>query len=151
MRDYRILPLPHKYSQPPPLPSLSVPPARIPVRPEYFTENLTGQLRTLKAQYSWIPLDLSVLPRRLAPILPRPYSARCLVWRKDERVVHHSESPRHACAHCEGFVPAASRRTWALVSVPIWGRQLPLPPPIIGLVVRYTTNYLIGRSLILRR
>ena len=61
---------------------------------------------------------------------------------------NHSESPRHAFAHCEGFAPAAHRSAGTLVSVCLWGLPLPWPLPIIGLVSRYLTNYLIGRSLI---
>ena len=93
---------------------------------------------------------LPVLPRRLAPVLPNTYSASSLDSLKAEHKARHSELPRHAFAHCEGFAPAASRRTRALVSVPFSGLQLPLPLPIIGLVSRYLTNNLIGRSLILR-
>ncbi len=63
----------------------------------------------------------------------------------------HSESPRHTCVHCGGFAPAAPRRARDRVSVPVWGLQLSLPLPVFGLVVHYTTNYLIGRGLILRR
>jgi len=41
--------------------------------------------------------------------------------------------------------------SWALVSVPISGLPLSRPVPVIGLVSRYLTNYLIGRSPILGR
>lgn len=63
---------------------------------------------------------------------------------------NHSESPCHAFAHCKGFAPAASRRTGTLVSVCLWGLPLPWPLPVIGLVSRYLTNSLIGRSPIVR-
>ena len=63
----------------------------------------------------------------------------------------HSESPRHTCVHCEGFAPAAPRRAWVRVSVPIWGLQLTLPLPVLALVSHYLTNKLIGRSPILKR
>ncbi len=63
----------------------------------------------------------------------------------------HSEFPRHTCVHCEGFAPAAPRRAWVRVSVPIWGLQLTLPLPVVALVSRYLTNKLIGRSPILKR
>ena len=92
-----------------------------------------------------------MLPRRLALVLPTSYSPSCLDLAKDTRVVYHSEFPCHAFAHCRGSAPAASRRTRTLVSVSFSGLQLPLPPPIIGLVSRYLANYLIGRSLILRQ
>ncbi len=67
---------------------------------------------------------------------------------KDQR---HLGFPRHACAHCGVFAPAAPRRAWGLVSVPISGLRLPSPVPVVGLVVRHTTNSLIGRSPILGR
>ena len=63
----------------------------------------------------------------------------------------HSEYPHHSFEHCEGFAPAAPRRAWGLVSVPISGLQLSLPVPIVGLVGYYPANNLIGRSPILRR
>ncbi len=64
---------------------------------------------------------------------------------------NHSESPRHTYVHCEGFAPAAPRKAWVRVSVPIWGLQLTLPLPVVALVSHYLTNKLIGRSPILRR
>ena len=57
----------------------------------------------------------------------------------------HSPSPRQAFTHCGGFAPGASRRTSALVSVPIWGLPLSRPLPVLGLAGRYPANYLIGR------
>ena len=63
---------------------------------------------------------------------------------------NHSEFPCHAFAHCKVFSPAASRRTGALVSVRLWGLPLPWPLPVIGLVSRYLTNCLIGRSAIVK-
>jgi len=45
----------------------------------------------------------------------------------------HSEFLRHTCVHCEIFAPAASRRTWILVSESISGLPLSRPVPIIGL------------------
>jgi hypothetical protein len=63
----------------------------------------------------------------------------------------HLGFPRHAFAHCGVFAPAAPRRAWGLVSVPISGLRLPSPVPVVGLVGRYPTNYLIGRRPILGR
>lgn len=57
----------------------------------------------------------------------------------------HSPSPRQAFTHCGGFAPGASRRTSALVSVPIWGLPLSRPLPVLGLTGRYPANYLMGR------
>jgi len=67
------------------------------------------------------------------------------------KVQRHLGSPRHAFAHCGVFAPAAPRRAWGLVSVPISRLRLPSPVPVVGLVVRHTTNYLIGRRPILER
>ena len=54
-----------------------------------------------------------------------------------------------ACAHCPIFPTAASRRSRARVSVPVWLIVLSDQLPIVDLVSRYLTNYLIGRTLIL--
>ena len=93
-----------------------------------------------------------MLPRRLPPVLPTPLFSELFTLRKRRKLSsRHSEFPRHACAHCGGFAPAAPRRARVLVSVPFWGPPLPWPLLIIGLVGRYLTNYLISRSLILWR
>ncbi len=53
------------------------------------------------------------------------------------------------CVHCPIFPTAASRRSRARVSVPVWLIVLSDQLPIVGLVSRYLTNYLIGRTPIL--
>ena len=50
-----------------------------------------------------------------------------------------------ALAHCPIFPTAASRRSLARISVPVWGIILSDPLLIVGLVGRYPTNYLIRR------
>ena len=50
-----------------------------------------------------------------------------------------------ALAHCPIFPTAASRRSLARISVPVWGTFLSEPLLIIALVVRYTANQLIIR------
>ncbi len=63
----------------------------------------------------------------------------------------HAASLRQAFAHCAKFPTAASRRSLARVSVPVWLIILSDQLPIDGLVSRYLTNYLMGREpLILR-
>ncbi len=42
--------------------------------------------------------------------------------------------------HCPIFPTAASRRSLARISVPVWGIFLSEPLLIMALVVRYTTN-----------
>ncbi len=54
-------------------------------------------------------------------------------------------------AHCARFPTAASRRSPARVSVPVWLTTLSGQLPVVGLVGRYPTNYLIGRRPILSR
>ena len=63
----------------------------------------------------------------------------------------HSRSPYRAFAQCKVFAPAAPRRAWIRVSESISGLLLSQPVPIIGLLGRYPSNYLIGRRPILRR
>ncbi len=45
-----------------------------------------------------------------------------------------------AYTHCPIFPTAASRRSLARISVPVWGINLSVPLLIIALVVRYTAN-----------
>ena len=71
--------------------------------------------------------------------------------KKPGKIPRHSPSPRQAFTHCGGFAPGASRRTSALVSVPIWGLPLSRPLPVLGLASHYPANYLIGRRPLLGR
>ena len=57
---------------------------------------------------------------------------------------------RQGCPHCAIFPTAASRRSLGRVSVPMWPFNLSVRLPIVGLVSRYLTNYLIGREPIFR-
>ena len=65
--------------------------------------------------------------------------------------IAHAASLRQAFAHCAKFPTAASRRSLDRVSVPVWLIILSNQLPIVGLVGRYPTNYLMGRGLIPRR
>ena len=60
----------------------------------------------------------------------------------------HAASLRQGCPHCARSLTAASRRSLGRVSVPVWGVILSDPRPVVGLVRRYRTNYLMGRSLL---
>ena len=60
-------------------------------------------------------------------------------------------SLRQAFAHCAIFPAAASRRSGGRVSVPLWLVVLSDQLPVLGLVSRYLTNYLIGREPLLQR
>jgi hypothetical protein len=63
----------------------------------------------------------------------------------------HAALLRQAFAHCAKFLAAASRRSRGRVSVPVWLDVLSNQLPVIGLVSRYPTNYLIGRKPLLKR
>ena len=63
----------------------------------------------------------------------------------------HAASLGQAFAHCPIFPTAASRRSLDRISVPMWPFDLSVRLPIVGLVGRYLTNYLIGREPILQR
>ncbi len=62
----------------------------------------------------------------------------------------HAASLRQAFTHCAKFPAAASRRSGGRVAVPLWLVVLSDQLPVIGLVGRYLTNYLIGRKPIPR-
>ncbi len=63
----------------------------------------------------------------------------------------HAALLRQAFAHCAIFLTAASRRSLARVSVPVWLIVLSDQLPIKALVSHYLTNKLIGRRPLLER
>src|SRR5437016_14150457 len=63
----------------------------------------------------------------------------------------HAASLDQGCPHCPKFPTAASRRSLARVSVPVWPVTLSGRLPVKGLVSRYLTNYLIGLGLLRKR
>ena len=63
----------------------------------------------------------------------------------------HAALLHQACAHCAISLTAASRRSRARISVPVWGTTLSGPLPVFGLVSRYLTNYLMGRRPLPKR
>ena len=60
--------------------------------------------------------------------------------------VPHAALLRQGSPHCAKFPTAASRRSLGRVSVPIWPVGLSTRLPVVGLVGRYPTNYLMGRD-----
>jgi hypothetical protein len=52
----------------------------------------------------------------------------------------HAALLRQAFAHCAISLTAASRRSLARVSVPVWGTTLSGPLPVLALVGHYPTN-----------
>src|SRR5919206_3590467 len=63
----------------------------------------------------------------------------------------HAASLRQAFAHCARSLAAASRRSRARLSVPVWLVILSDQLPVFGMVSRYPTIYLIGRRPLFRR
>ena len=61
-------------------------------------------------------------------------------------VVLHAALLPQACAHWGKFLAAASRRSLGRVSVPVWLVVLTDQLPVTGLVRRYHTNNLMGRT-----
>ncbi len=66
-------------------------------------------------------------------------------------VFPHAASLHPAFAHCTISPTAASRRSLGRVSVPMWPFNLSVRLPIVDLVSRYLTNYLIGREPIFKQ
>ncbi len=63
--------------------------------------------------------------------------------------IPHAASLRQAFAHCAIFLTAASRRSLARLSVPVWLIILSDQLPVVALVGRYPTNKLIGHEPLL--
>ena len=66
-------------------------------------------------------------------------------------VIPHAALLHQAFAHCAISLTAASRRSLGRVSVPMWPFNLSVRLPIVDMVGRYLTIYLIGREPILQR
>ncbi len=132
------------------------------VEPYAFTIDIQNHLRALYANDS-------------EQRLPLPYYRGCwhgisrgFLWRYrlEARIYHprsvvppdrslqpeglhpHAALLRQAFAHCAKFPTAASRRSLARVSVPVWLIILSDQLPIVALVGRYPANKLMGRKLI---
>ena len=79
-----------------------------------------------------------------------PYSQMTGVY-NPKTFILHAALRRQACAHCEQFPTAASRRSLGRVSVPVWPVALSGRLPVVALVSHYLTNKLIGREVIFNR
>ena len=66
-------------------------------------------------------------------------------------VVLHAALLDRACAHCRRFLAAATRRCLGRLAVPVWLIVLTDQLPVTGLVRRYRTNNLMGRTPLLPR
>ena len=60
--------------------------------------------------------------------------------------IPHAALLHQAFAHCARFLTAASRRSLARVSVPVWLVVLSDQLPVIALVGRYPANKLMGHG-----
>ena len=65
--------------------------------------------------------------------------------------IPHAASLCQGFPHCTIFLTAASRRSLARISVPVWLIFLSEQLPVIGLVGHYLTNYLMGRGPLSKR
>ena len=77
---------------------------------------------------------------------PGPHSSRSTGVYDPKAFILHAALLRQGFPHCEKFPTAASRRSLGRVSVPVWPSALSGRLPIVALVSRYPTNYLIGRG-----
>ncbi len=64
--------------------------------------------------------------------------------------ITHAAWLGQAFAHCPIFPTATSHRSLNHITVPMWLIILSDQLPVLGLVSRYLTNYLMGRGLIFR-
>ena len=84
----------------------------------------------------------------MVPSSIRPIGQRFTIQRT---FFPHAALLGQGCPHCPIFPTAASRRSLDRVSVPMWPITLSGRLPIVGLVGRYLTNYLMGREPLPKR
>ena len=92
-----------------------------------------------------------MVPSQRADYSPVRLSSHLKGLYNPKAFIAHAALLSQAFAHCSIFLTAASRRSLARVAVPVWGAALSHPLPVIGLVGRYPTNYLMGRRSIQKR
>ena len=145
-RDYCISPLPREYPRLP----LSPRPVVTPARPWYYYHGFhrghtgpatapLGPINEVTARGGGIPVATAT------PLAHRLFGELFTLPKSLGITPGTPPSPVRLFTHCGGFAPGASRRTSALVSVPIWGLPLSRPLPVLGLTGRYPANYLMGR------
>ena len=110
------------------------------LHPPYYRSCWHGVSRCFFTKYHQIYGVLSHISCSLAKELYNP-----------KAFFAHTASLRQACAHCERFSTAATRRCLGSVSVPVRGIMLSHPLPVIALVSFYLTNKLIGHRPLLKR
>ena len=111
-----------------------------------FTPSNSGQ-RLLPMYYRgcWhiVSRSLFVKYRHLSSLTKEVYNPKTFFL--------HAALLRQGFPHCAISPTAASRRSLGRVSVPMWPFNLSVRLPIVDLVSRYPTNYLIGRESISQR
>ena len=80
-----------------------------------------------------------MVPSSWGVLSPTYSSHSCEVYIPRDFILH-AALLRQAFAHCAKFPTAASRRSLARVSVPVWLIILSDQLPIVALVSRYPTN-----------
>ncbi len=70
----------------------------------------------------------------------RPCSSPRKGFYDSKAIITHAALLHQAFAHCAIFLTAASRRSLARITVPVWGVALSRPLPVFALVGRYPTN-----------
>ena len=88
--------------------------------------------------------------RHQSRLLTSTISSRSKAVYNPKAFIPHAASLGQTFVHCRRFSTAATRRCLGSVSVPVRRVMLSHPLPIIALVVRYTTNKLVGRGVLLR-
>ena len=69
-----------------------------------------------------------------------PFSSRVKVVYNPKAFFPHAALLRQGCPHCAIFLTAASRRSLARISVPVWLVVLSDQLPVVALVGRYPAN-----------
>ena len=87
--------------------------------------------------------SLFIRYRQISSLIKEVYNPKTFIL--------HAALLRQGCPHCAISPTAASRRSLGRVSVPMWPFNLSVRLPIVALVGRYPTNWLIGREPISQR
>ena len=106
------------------------------LHPPYYRSCWHGVSRCFFTKYHQVNRILTYLPCSLAKELYNP-----------KAFFVHTASLRQACAHCERFSTAASRRSLGSVSVPVLAVNLSIRLDVLALVCFYHSNKLISHRL----
>ncbi len=110
-----------------------------------LAEPATGALDPITVVITWASSITAAAGTRIT----QPLFSDLFAVGKSCSKLQHSRSPYRTSMHCKGFALAAHRSAWIHVSESTSGLPLPWPVPVIGLLVLYTSNSLMGRRPIL--